>query len=72
MLKDFGLTLTDAKAFEQALFILKEMRNQCAHLELITRFKLKGRNGALNNFKDALATNILGTRAFVLICMCDL
>lgn len=52
VLIDFDLTLSDAKAFEQALFALKEMRNQCAHLELITRFKLKSRRGALNNFND--------------------
>lgn len=55
VLKDFGLKLTDSKAFEQALFVLKEMRNQCAHLELITRFKLKGRAGALNYFNDIKA-----------------
>ncbi len=60
VLKDFGLTLMDARVFEQALFILKEMRNQCAHLELITRFKLKGRNGALNNFKDIRTMAALG------------
>ncbi len=60
VLKDFGLTLKDAMAFEQALFILKEMRNQCAHLELITRFKLKGRNGALNNFNDIRTMVALG------------
>lgn len=52
VLKDFGFSLTDAKAFEQALFALKEMRNQCAHLELITRFKLRDRSGALNSFND--------------------
>ncbi len=60
VLKDFGLALTDAKAFEQALFILKEMRNQCAHLELITRFKLKGRSGALNNYNDIRTMAALG------------
>lgn len=52
VLKDFGLTLADANAFEQALFVLKEMRNQCAHLELITRFKLKSRRSTLNSFND--------------------
>lgn len=52
VLADFGLDLKDAQAFEQALFVLKEMRNQCAHLELITRFKLKGKAGALNHFND--------------------
>lgn len=52
VLKDFKLSLSDAPAFEQALFVLKEMRNQCAHLELITRFKLKSRRNALNNFND--------------------
>ncbi len=51
VLKDFGLKLCDANAFEQALFVIKEMRNQCAHLELITRFKLRGKP-RLNNFND--------------------
>lgn len=36
------------------------MRNQCAHLELITRFKLKGRKGALNNFNDIRKKASLG------------
>ena len=52
VLKDFGLDLGDALAFEQALFILKEMRNQCAHLELITRFKLKNKRGF--SFNDVI------------------
>ena len=45
------IELKDADAFEQALFVLKEVRNQCAHLELITRFRLK-RKSSLNNFQD--------------------
>ena len=52
VLKDFGLELADESAFEQALFVLKEMRNQCAHLELITRFKLKSKRGF--SFKDVI------------------
>ena len=60
VLKDFSLSLEEAKAFEQALFVLKEMRNQCAHLELITRFKLKGRRNALDNFKDIRSLAGLG------------
>lgn len=51
VLRDFGMELDDSAAFEQALFILKEMRNQCAHLELITRFKIKGKP-SLNYFND--------------------
>ena len=51
VLNDFGLKLSDAKAFEQAIYILKEVRNQCAHLELITRFRLK-RIEKLNKFYD--------------------
>lgn len=51
VLKNFGFELKDADAFEQALFVLKEVRNQCAHLELITRFRLK-RKSSLNNFQD--------------------
>lgn len=53
VLRDFGMELADSLAFEQALFILKEMRNQCAHLELITRFKIRG-NRSLNNFNDIM------------------
>ena len=51
VLKDFGLELVDANLFEQALFVLKEVRNQCAHLELITRFRLK-RSKGLNYLND--------------------
>lgn len=50
VLKDFGMALVDVEAFEQALLVLKEMRNQCAHLELITRFKLKSKM----NFKAVI------------------
>ena len=51
VLKDFGLELVDADLFEQALFVIKEVRNQCAHLELITRFRLK-RSKGLNYLND--------------------
>lgn len=51
VLSDFGLGLEDADIFEQALYVLKEVRNQCAHLELITRFRLK-RKSSLNNLND--------------------
>lgn len=51
VLKDFGFDLTEAAIFEQALFVLKEVRNQCAHLELITRFRLK-RKASLNYLND--------------------
>lgn len=40
ILGDFSLTLQNDKAFEQALLILKEARNNCAHIELISRFKI--------------------------------
>lgn len=33
------------------IFVLKEVRNQCAHLELITRFRLK-RSKGLNYLND--------------------
>mgnify|MGYP001680931879 FL=1 len=51
VLRDFGMELTDSLAFEQALYILKEIRNQCAHLELITRFKIKDKK-PLNYFNE--------------------
>ncbi len=51
VLQDFGLTPSHTKIFEQAIYVLKEMRNQCAHLELITRFKLKSAS-KLNYFND--------------------
>ena len=51
ILKDFGLTLNDDAMFQQILHTLKYARNCCAHLELITRFKLLGA-ADLNNYKE--------------------
>ncbi len=51
VLNDFSMDLTDDAAFTQAIVILKEMRNQCAHLELITRFELRP-DPNLNYFND--------------------
>jgi len=51
VLKDFGLTLNDDAMFQQILHALKYARNCCAHLELITRFKLLGATD-LNNYKE--------------------
>ena len=61
MLKDFGMEPGDSVAFEQVLFIIKEMRNQCAHLELITRFKIKGKP-SLNYFNDIKSKASLSRR----------
>lgn len=54
VLNDFGLDIHDDAAFTQAICILKEMRNQCAHLELITRFKMKPDTN-LNCYNDIKA-----------------
>lgn len=51
VLKEFQLSLAESRVFEQAIYVIKEARNQCAHLELITRFRKK-RDRKLNNFKD--------------------
>lgn len=51
VLNDFQFTLADSRVFEQAIYVLKEVRNQCAHLELITRFRLK-RSPKLSNYID--------------------
>lgn len=51
VLQDFDLDIGDDNAFTQAIFILKEMRNECAHLELITIFELKP-DPNLNFFND--------------------
>ena len=48
---DFNLTLSDDAMFQQILHTLKYARNCCAHLELITRFKLLGA-ADLNNYKE--------------------
>ena len=40
VLKDFGMSLSDDIAFKHALYILKEARNECAHLELISRIRI--------------------------------
>lgn len=51
VLNDFNFLPTQSKIYEQAIYLLKEVRNQCAHLELLTRFKLK-RTPKLNFFND--------------------
>ena len=51
VLRDFHLSLSDSSVFEQAVYVLKEVRNQCAHLELITRFRLK-RTRKLKYYND--------------------
>lgn len=51
VLNDFNFSLTQSNIYEQAIYILKEVRNQCAHLELLTRFKLK-RIKKLKYFND--------------------
>lgn len=54
VLHDFGFSISNSKIFEQSVYLLKETRNHCAHLELITRFRLK-RIEKLNNFNDISA-----------------
>lgn len=57
VLDDFQFSLAQSAIFEQAIFVLKEVRNQCAHLELITRFRQR-RLRKLNYFNDL--TNYAG------------
>jgi len=53
VLDEFGFSMSQSAVFVQAIYILKEVRNQCAHLELITRFRLKKtRASRLNWYKD--------------------
>lgn len=54
VLKDFGFSMSNSSIFEQSLYVLKEVRNCCAHLELITRFKLK-KTIKLNYFNELTA-----------------
>ena len=51
VLSKFHFSLAESPVFEQAVYVLKEVRNQCAHLELITRFRLK-RTRKLNFYND--------------------
>ena len=51
ILDDFNLSLSDDKLFQQILHTMKYARNCCAHLELITRFKLLG-IAELNNYRE--------------------
>ena len=53
VLKDLSFSPHQVNAYIQAIYLLKEMRNQCAHLELVTRFRLK-RNSKLNNMQDLI------------------
>ena len=64
VLKDYGFSLSDTNIFEQSLYLLKEIRNHCAHLELITRFKLK-RSSNLNYFNDLAAYSFLSKTNFL-------
>lgn len=54
VLSDFSMKLEDEEVFRQIIYILKEARNHCAHLELITRFNIKNNNN-LNYYNDARA-----------------
>lgn len=51
VLQDFGFSPAESNIFEQSINILKEMRNECAHIELVSRFKMK-RDPKLNHFHD--------------------
>ncbi|MBQ8799558.1 MAG: Abi family protein [Lachnospiraceae bacterium] len=53
VLGEFGFLFSQSDVFVQAIYILKEVRNQCAHLELLTRFRLKkSRASRLNCYVD--------------------
>ncbi len=58
VLTDFNFSHSEHHIFEQIIYILKEVRNDCAHLELITRFKIvrnnKGKIKNLNNLSDVV------------------
>ncbi|WP_409969320.1 Abi family protein [Bengtsoniella intestinalis] len=54
VLNDFNFDSHDLKAYQQAMFILNKMRNECAHLELVSRFKLK-HDKNLNFFAEIIA-----------------
>lgn len=55
VLADFGLEYKDCDAFIEALFVIKEARNDCAHLELVTRFRLKKVKGQME-YKNLVQT----------------
>lgn len=66
VLSDFGLDYKDCDAFIEALFVIKEARNDCAHLELITRFRLKKVKGRIEYKKLMKRVNITkGTLNFM-------
>ena len=53
VLNDFGLTLNDSDFMIQSIHVIKELRNTCAHLELVTRFRAS-KNEKLDTHNDIL------------------
>ncbi len=51
VLNDFNLKQSDEVVFTQSLYFVKELRNYCAHLELLTRLKQK-RVTNINYYND--------------------
>ena len=54
VLQDFGFSESQSSIFVQSIYMLKEIRNHCAHLELVTRLKIK-KEPKLNCYNDITA-----------------
>lgn len=59
VLKDFNLTLNDSDLFINSIEIIKDLRNTCAHFELVNRFRTSGSYNINNDLILRLQLNTL-------------
>ena len=59
VLADFNLTLNDTHLFINSIEIIKDLRNTCAHFELVNRFRTSGAYVINNNLITRLQLNVL-------------
>jgi abortive infection bacteriophage resistance protein len=57
ILADFGYNLGDKKAFFNSVEVIKELRNECAHFQLISRFRTSGRLPINNHLITTFSLN---------------
>lgn len=64
VLKDFNLTLANTDLFINSLEIIKDLRNTCAHFELINRFRSSGSYPINNDLITKLELNTLSPNSY--------
>ena len=62
VLEDFNLTLNDTNLFINSIEIIKDLRNTCAHFELVNRFRTSGVYPIDKSLITKLQLNVLSNR----------